>query len=237
MLTSDGRVKILDFGLAKLHQPSPTPDARTQTHATGPGTVLGTVAYMSPEQVRGLPLDHRSDIFSLGVVLYEMLTGERPFKGDTAPDTQASILNAAPRELPTDRAIPPALDRVVRRCLEKQPEQRFQSASDLAFALDALSSVSGSGAATALAAPTTRNSGGRAGWVAAAMASVAALALGAAYARRAPVENPEVPPSVRSSHVIPTLRSARRGRCSRQASGNRRTTSTSTSSRGMASGS
>ena len=173
--------------------------------------MLGTVAYMSPEQVRGLPLDHRSDIFSLGVVLYEMLTGERPFRGDTAPDTQASILNAEPRELPTDRAIPPALDRVVRRCLEKQPEQRFQSASDLAFALEALSSVSSSGAAAALAAPATRAAGGRAGWVAAAVASVAALALGAAYARRPPLENPEPLASVRFSEALPTLNQAGSG--------------------------
>ena len=138
MVTSDGRVKILDFGLAKLHEPAPTTDASTRTHQTGPGTVLGTVAYMSPEQLRGQAVDHRSDLFSLGVVLFEMLSGARPFAGDTAVDTQAAILNAEPRDFPPDCEVPPAIDRVVRRCLEKEPQQRFQTASDLAFALEAV---------------------------------------------------------------------------------------------------
>jgi serine/threonine protein kinase len=126
MITADGRVKILDFGLAKLHESSQAPDTATRTLDTDPSTVLGTVAYMSPEQVRGQVVDPRSDIFSLGVVLYEMLAGARPFGGATSPDTLAAILNAEPADLPmTERAIPPALERVVRRCLEKQPEQRF----------------------------------------------------------------------------------------------------------------
>lgn len=132
MVTADGRVKILDFGLAKLHEPSRSSDAATTAHQTDAGTVLGTVAYMSPGQVRGQAVDPRSDIFSLGVVLYEMLAGARPFGGATSQDTLAAILNAEPADLPTtERAIPPALERVVRRCLEKQPEQRFQSASYL----------------------------------------------------------------------------------------------------------
>ena len=142
MLTRDGRVKILDFGLAKFQEPvsAATTDASTQTHATDPGTVLGTVSYMSPEQVRGQSLDHRSDLFTLGVVLYEMLGGVRPFGGATAPDTQAAILNAEPPEFPDTLNVPPAFERIVRRCLEKVPDMRFQSASDLAFALEALSS-------------------------------------------------------------------------------------------------
>lgn len=159
MLTRDGRVKILDFGLAKFHrdETAPSDDASTQTHATGPGTVLGTVSYMSPEQVRGLALDHRSDVFSLGVVLYEMLGGNRPFGGETVPDTQAAILNSDPPDFPPTLTITPAIDRVVRRCLEKEPELRFQSASDLAFALDALLS---SAAATSGATGTTRDATG-----------------------------------------------------------------------------
>ncbi len=207
MVTADGRVKILDFGLAKLHEPSRSSDAATTAHQTDAGTVLGTVAYMSPEQVRGQAVDPRSDIFSLGVVLYEMLAGARPFGGATSQDTLAAILNAEPADLPvTERAIPPALERVVRRCLEKQPEQRFQSASDLAFALEALSSLStsssASGPAMAAAAPQKRL-WDRAGWLVAALASVAAIGFAVAARRAAPEETD--PASIHFTQPVVTL--------------------------------
>jgi eukaryotic-like serine/threonine-protein kinase len=196
MLTADGRVKILDFGLAKLHEAAPDPQTVTREHQTDPGTVLGTMAYMSPEQVRGQAVDHRSDIFSLGVVLYEMLAGARPFGGATSPDTQAAILNAEPADLPTgERAIPLALDRVVRRCLEKRPEQRFQSASDLAFALEALSSLSSSSSATLvekMAAAPQRRLWDRAGWAVAALVTFAAIGFAVATRRAAPQEGDPV---------------------------------------------
>jgi serine/threonine protein kinase len=154
-LTADGRVKILDFGVAKLTQAEPMNAGMTvlpTTPAGGVGTVagmvLGTIGYMSPEQVRGGIADPRSDIFSLGVVLHEMLSGQRPFGGDTAADVMSGILKDDPPELPlTQRSIPAALARIVSRCLEKSPSSRFQSARDLAFALDALTAPTGSAAA------------------------------------------------------------------------------------------
>jgi len=158
-ITSDGRVKILDFGLAKLTQPEslagsmtvvPTTPAFTNVPNTVAGVVLGTMGYMSPEQVRGVAADHRADIFALGVVLYEMLAGRRAFGGDTAVDVMSAILKEDPPELPmAARGIPPALARVVARCLEKNPGSRFQSARDLAFALEALSAHTASAPAAA----------------------------------------------------------------------------------------
>jgi serine/threonine protein kinase/Tol biopolymer transport system component len=142
-VTRDGRVKILDFGLAKLTQAKPeTVDGDTVTvqERTDPGLVLGTVGYMSPEQVRGQEADQRSDIFALGAVLYEMLTGTRAFHKPTPADTMSAILNQEPPSISHFVPNTPlALERVVHRCLEKNPEQRFQSASDLAFALQGLS--------------------------------------------------------------------------------------------------
>ena len=137
MLTaSSGAVKILDFGLAKQTiAQAPQGATVTMGAVTTPGAVMGTVGYMSPEQVRGVNTDHRSDIFSFGVILHEMLAGQRAFQADSQVETMNAILHADPPELPVDASIPPALATIVRRCLEKKPEQRFQSAADLAFAL------------------------------------------------------------------------------------------------------
>src|SRR5579872_3224034 len=163
-LTKDGRVKILDFGLAKVirtDSPANT-GAITLTSAEGSATeagqVLGTAGYMSPEQVRGLSLDHRSDIFSFGTIFFEMMSGRRAFRRDTAAETMTAILKEDPPELSeTNPAISPALERIVHHCLEKNPEQRFQSARDLAFDLESLSQHSGSSArAVAQGTPVQR---------------------------------------------------------------------------------
>ena len=143
-VSKDGHLKILDFGLAKKVEavtPEEKTSAATGSGHTEPGTVMGTMGYMSPEQVRGLPVDHRSDLFSLGTILYEMLSGKRAFKRDTASDTIAAILKEEPPELTqSGRNISPALDHIVRHCLEKDRSRRFQSAQDIAFALSETSS-------------------------------------------------------------------------------------------------
>jgi serine/threonine protein kinase len=183
-LTTDGRVKILDFGLAKLTEKEARAPGETQGAtltaggATEPGVVLGTVGYMSPEQVRGKPADARSDIFALGTILYEMLSGRRAFEKDTSAETMAAILKEEPPELAGDgKKIPPALDRVVRHSMEKNPAERFQSARDLAFNLESLSGTSTTSAA-AIAETKTRPRK----WLASIATLIAALAVaGAAF--------------------------------------------------------
>ncbi len=139
-ITKDGRVKILDFGLAKLSEAAAEAETVGPAVITQIGTVLGTVGYMSPEQVRGEAVDHRSDIFSLGTVLYEMFTGRRAFARRTPVESMHAILKDDPPAIPTDAEhVPPGVQRILDHCLEKEPGQRFQSARDLAFALSALS--------------------------------------------------------------------------------------------------
>ena len=152
-VTKDGRVKALDFGLAKVARAeadgAEAGQGATATVAvhTIPGVVLGTAGYMSPEQVRGQEVDARTDIFALGAILYEMLSGRRAFKGDSSIETMNAILKDDPPELETDKSkVSPGLERIVRRCLEKEPGRRFYSAHDVGFALEAISSTShGSG--------------------------------------------------------------------------------------------
>jgi tRNA A-37 threonylcarbamoyl transferase component Bud32/Tol biopolymer transport system component len=153
VLTEDGRAKILDFGLAKQRAVTAGEDTKSPTlaKATDAGTLLGTVGYMAPEQVRGQAADARSDIFAFGCVLYEMLTGRRAFKGESAVETMNAILKEEPPEPDLSGAkIPPDLDRLVRHCLEKNPAERFQSARDLAFDLEAAAGSSASGRAASL---------------------------------------------------------------------------------------
>ena len=182
-LTKDGHLKILDFGLAKLvHSQSVSPHARTLARDTTAGVMMGTVGYMPPEQVRGLAIDQRSDIFAAGAVVYEMLSGKRAFQGETTADTIDAILNRDPRPLTeANPTVPPAFERVVQRCLEKNPDERFHSVRDVAFALEAISDVPGSRASGRGPSPARRSvSTGRryALW---GVAALLALSMAAAY--------------------------------------------------------
>ncbi len=161
-VTADGRAKVLDFGLAKAVAPGgatagPGASMQVTSGHTDPGMVLGTAAYMSPEQVRGETVDHRSDLFSFGAVLYEMLAGRQAFGRETATESMTAILKEEPPEIAAGGAgVPPALQRIVQRCLEKKAAERFQSARDLAFALQALSGASSGSASIRVDAPPTR---------------------------------------------------------------------------------
>jgi len=181
-IAADGHVKILDFGIAKLTAQGDEATLPGVPTATGTGTVIGTAAYMSPEQVRGEPVDARSDIFSLGVVLHEMLSGAPPFNRDTAAETMAAILKADPPDLDAP-GIPPATARVIARCLEKDREARFQSARDLAFGLEVMSGTTAVKPAAPVPAP-------RRVWGAVALAVVLIGALAAAAAWLLPRNQP-----------------------------------------------
>jgi Tol biopolymer transport system component len=174
-ITRSGRLKILDFGLAKLRRlpgAAGNLEGATMTE-TEAGQVMGTVGYMSPEQVKGDPVDYRSDIFSFGSILYEMLTGVRAFKRNTSAETMTAILNDEPTELSIrSDAIAPALERIVRHCMEKQPGQRFQSAHDIVFDLESLSTISGTA--------TGRAATARSKWIRPALAALVLLAAGLA---------------------------------------------------------
>src|SRR5262249_35996954 len=164
-ITTDGRVKILDFGLAKLRPQQSLPadsGVATQRAITDPEDALGTVGIMSPEQVRGQVADHRSDIFSFGVILYEMLTGRQAFRRETTAETMTAILKEEPEEVTElNSKIPQQLERIVQRCLEKKAERRFHSAGDLFFALETSAPSAGAQAAAATPKLVLRQTRGR----------------------------------------------------------------------------
>jgi serine/threonine protein kinase len=199
-ITKDGRLKILDFGLAKLgggDGTQPQTEVPTRRVNTEPGMVMGTIGYMSPEQLRGQPADHRSDIFSYGAILYEMLSGRRAFRGESTADTISAILREDPPDLSgTNPSINPALERVVNHCLEKNPEERFHSARDLAFAVEALSgnTAASTSAATVLKSlpPPKRKTRELLAWSVAGLFLFTAIVLAWLYFRRPAVVEPAI---------------------------------------------
>jgi eukaryotic-like serine/threonine-protein kinase len=218
MLRRDRIVKVLDFGLAKLAERRPaavdSEGSTIEKVSTDQGTVMGTVGYMSPEQARGQEADHRADIFSFGVILYEMLSGRRAFSGESAVEVMNAILKEEPPEFgEANTKVSPQLEKIVRRCLEKQPERRFQSASDLGFALESLSSPSGSRLDTATASSAAPGSRGtlqrlgqtRLAWIVAGAFLLGMLGLAWAYFTRQPVTTDarvmrfSIPPPEKSS--------------------------------------
>src|SRR5688572_22602343 len=187
LVTTNGHVKILDFGLAKLREPEgPAGDLPTQ-QLTGEGRIVGTVAYMSPEQAEGKPVDHRTDIFSLGILLYEMATGQRPFQGDTSMSVLSAVLKDQPRPVTElNPSLPSAFSRILKTCLRKDPDRRFQSAKDVRNELETLREELDSGELNrpmiaATTAPSRR-------WpvIAALVAGVGMIALAAALWPRSP---------------------------------------------------
>jgi Tol biopolymer transport system component len=203
-VTRDGRVKILDFGLAKALGGEATGDDATLA-MTEPGAVLGTAGYMAPEQVRGRPADARADIFALGAVLYELLAGRRAFPGDSAIDRAHAILNQEPAPLPAD--VPPVVERLVLRCLEKAPDERFGTARDLGFALEAAATPSEVGAAGTTPAPLAADAAGRRRRrVLVAAVVLMTLAAGIAVGRwqgRGPARTPAVAPALPARGPMP----------------------------------
>ena len=200
-ITKEGRVKVLDFGLAKLTHPeaSLSPSAPLEnTDLTDTGVVLGTIVYMSPEQVRGLKVDHRSDIFAFGAVLYEMLSGKRPFSGESQIEVMHAILKTDPSEfLQINPKVPAGLERIVRRCLEKDPDHRFQSTRDLAFALESLSSASDSSVAALRAEKPIQPA-----WIISAFFFLATLVLAVFLFRTSGKSAPQSNPDVRRLSIV-----------------------------------
>jgi hypothetical protein len=180
-LTTTGRVKILDFGLAKAVQANPTTaeTVAATREASTPGMVVGTIGYMSPEQVTGAPVDHRTDIFAFGALVYEMLTNRPAFGRASSAETIAAILREDAPEMPAAAGVPPPLERILRRCLEKNPAERFHSAHDVGFALEALLDRASTGSTPSLPAPERRNTTARAAIIASAIAAVVIIALAA----------------------------------------------------------